>query len=139
MQRDVVSGMAPAISAHLLDGKAIELSQYQGTPVLLHFWASWCGICRVEEKGIDAIATDYPVITVAMQSGDKAAISTYLQQQGLGFPVVADPDGQLASRYGVRAVPASFIIDANGQIRFVELGYTTETGLRLRLWLTGLL
>jgi len=52
--------------------------------------------------------------------------------------VLNDPDGVIATRWGVRAVPASFIVDGAGQIRFVEIGYTTGIGLRLRLWLAGL-
>ena len=137
MQRDAVTGAAPLFAGQLLDGSAVSLSQYHGAPVLVHFWATWCGICRLEEKGIAAIAADHPVITIAMQSGDKEEIGAYLQQQGLEFPVLPDPEGKLASLYGVRAVPASFIIDGKGQVRFMELGYTTETGLRMRLWLAG--
>jgi peroxiredoxin len=137
MQRDVVTDTAPLFTGQLLDGKTVSLSQYEGAPVLVHFWATWCGICRLEEKGIAAIAADHPVITIAMQSGDEEQISAYLQKQGLEFPVLPDPEGRLASLYGVRAVPASFIIDGKGQIRFIELGYTTETGLRARLWLAG--
>jgi thiol-disulfide isomerase/thioredoxin len=139
IQRDAVSGAAPLLAGQLLQGETINLSQYQGAPVLVHFWASWCGICRFEEKGIEAIAADYPVITIAMQSGDKQEISAYMQQRGLEFPVLLDPDGKLASLYGVSAVPASFIIDASGQVRFVELGYSSETGLRMRLWLAAYL
>ncbi len=137
MQRDVVSGVAPMFAGQLVDGNVVSLTEYRGAPVLVHFWASWCGICRLEEDGIDAIAADHPVITIAMQSGDEDEIRAYLQQRGLSFPVLADPQGQLAARYGVSAVPASFIIDASGQVRFVELGYSSETGLRIRLWLSG--
>jgi len=134
-QRGVVEGEAPGIAGQLVDGQQVELSQYRGAPVLVHFWASWCGICRLEEGGIDAIARDYPVITVAMQSGRDDEIRGYLQKQGLSFPTLADPQGEIASEYGIKGVPASFIVDAKGSIRFVEVGYTTETGLRLRLWL----
>ena len=49
--------------------------------------------------------------------------------------MVNDPDGRLAGAWGVHAVPATFIVDTNGEIRFVEVGYTTGLGLRLRLWL----
>jgi peroxiredoxin len=108
--------------------------------VLVHFWATWCPICRTEQDTINAIARDTPnVITVAMQSGSRDEVEKYLKQQGLSFPVLNDPDGRIAAAWGVHAVPASFIIDPDGQIRFVEIGYTTETGLRLRLWLAAVL
>lgn len=135
-QRGVIEGEAPMISAQLLDGKKIELTEYRGAPVLVHFWASWCGICRLEEDSIDAISQDYPVVTVAMKSGRDDEIKQYLKKQNLSFPTIADPLGTIASEYGVKGVPASFILDSEGIIRFVEVGYSSETGLRLRLWLT---
>ena len=135
LQKDTVAGLAPAISGQLLNGKEVSLAQYRGEPLLLHFWASWCGICRLEEDGIDALSKDYPVLSVAMQSGSGEEVSAYMQKQGLEFPVLNDPGGDIASGYGVSGVPASFILDGQGAIRFVEVGYTTSLGLRLRLWL----
>jgi peroxiredoxin len=63
----------------------------------------------------------------------------HLSEQQLSFPVLNDPDGHIAAAWGVHAVPASFIIDTDGQIRFVEIGYTTAIGLRLRLWWAAVL
>ncbi len=137
VQRDLVSGMAPMISAQQLDGSPVSLEQFRGAPVLVHFWATWCGICRLEEQSINAIAQDHALVTVAMQSGDNEEIGAYLKEQGLNFPVISDPHGEIASSYGIKGVPASFILDAKGNIRFVEVGYSTEAGLRLRLWLAS--
>ncbi len=137
-QSGTASGPAPALTGELLDGKPVALAAFAGRPVLVHFWATWCPICRAEEDSIDALARDVPVITVAMQSGNRADGVQFLRKEGLSFPVLNDPDGALAAQWGVRAVPASFIVDGAGQIRFVEIGYTTGVGLRLRLWLAGL-
>jgi alkyl hydroperoxide reductase subunit AhpC len=70
-----------------------------------------------------------------MQSGEAEEVISYMQQEKLQFPVINDPDGIVAQRFGVRAVPSSFVIDENNNIMFRETGFTTETGLRLRLWL----
>ncbi len=137
-QGGTASGPAPALAGELLDGKPVALAAFAGRPVLVHFWATWCPICRAEQGSIDALARTAPVITVAMQSGDRAAVARHLRKEALHFPVLNDPDGVLAAQWGVRAVPASFIVDGAGQIRFVEVGYTTGAGLRLRLWLAGL-
>jgi alkyl hydroperoxide reductase subunit AhpC len=51
------------------------------------------------------------------------------------MPIVLDPDGRLARAWGVRSLPTSFVVDREGEIRTVEVGYTTELGLRARLWL----
>jgi peroxiredoxin len=135
-QRDMVGGAAPALQGVTLAGQAYKLPAHPAQPVLVHFWATWCSICRLEQDSIAAIAHDDPnVITIAMQSGTPEEVARHMREQGIDFPVVNDPDGSLASAWGVHAVPASFIIDRDGRIRFVEVGYTTGIGLRLRLWL----
>lgn len=138
-QRDMVSGPAPALQGITLAGQAYQLAAHSERPVLVHFWATWCPVCRAEQGTIAAIAQDNPhVITIAMSSGTVEAVAKYMREQGMNFPVLNDPDGSLAGAWGVHAVPASFIIAPDGQIRFVEVGYSTEIGIRLRLWLAGI-
>ena len=72
-----------------------------------------------------------------MQSGGGADVQRYLREQDWRVPAIADEDGALSRAFGVRAVPATFFIDAQGQVRYVEVGYTTGIGMRLRLWLAG--
>ena len=135
-QRDIVKGVAPALSGVMLDGKIFSLAAKPTQPVLVHFWATWCPICRAEQGSIESIAHDNPnVITVAMQSGNSSAVQQYMREQSVSFPTINDADGQLSEKWGVRGVPASFIIDTDGKVRFVEIGYTTGWGLRFRLWL----
>lgn len=136
--RGITQGIAPPIEGPSLTGERLSLVELRGGPVLIHFWATWCPICRSEHGSIESIARDYPVITVAMQSGGAAEVQSYVRQHALRVPVLVDEVGDLARAYGVRAVPASFILDQNGVIRYVEVGYTTEAGLRVRLWLAGL-
>ena len=139
MQRDLAHGEALDFSAHLLDDTPVQLAEWhREEPLLLYVWASWCRICRLEQGTIERLAAERNVLTVAMQSGDDAEVIAYQHEHGLHFPVVNDPDGRLAAAYGARVVPAFFVIDRNGMIRFTEVGYTTGWGLRLRLWWAGL-
>jgi thiol-disulfide isomerase/thioredoxin len=133
-QRDAVSGTAPMIVDQSLKGTAIDLDDYRGKPVLVHFWATWCPVCRLENDSIDAIANDHAVISIASWSEGAEDVARFMAENQLSMPVIVDPDGAWASLYGVRAVPASYLIDGQGEIRFIETGYTTEAGLRLRLW-----
>ncbi len=136
-QRDMVSGIAPPLQGITLAGMRYKLPTQK--PVLVHFWATWCPICRTEQGAIQAIAHDHPqVITVAMQSGTAIEVTRFMREQGLSFPALNDSDGSISHAWGVNAVPASFIISPDGKIRFVEVGYTTGIGLRFRLWLAGL-
>ncbi len=127
------SGPAPAFSGQLLDGRTIDLADYRGQPLLLHFWATWCTVCRIEQGSIDNIAKDHAVIAVASQSGSRAQVRKVVEQRGITVPVLVDENGALASLYGIKAYPTSFVIDARGQIHDVEVGYTSELGLRARL------
>lgn len=138
-QRDMVSGAAPALQGTTVAGQSYQLSMHLQHPVLVHFWATWCPICRAEQSSISEIAHDNPnVITVAMNSGKPEEVAKHMKEQNIDFPVLNDPDGNLSNKWGVHAVPASFVIAPSGEIRFVEVGYTTGIGLRFRLWLAGL-
>jgi thiol-disulfide isomerase/thioredoxin len=136
-QRHLVSGTSPAIEATTLGGDQIRLSDFRDKPVLIHFWASWCPVCELEQESIQSISNDYPVVSIAMQSGSELEVSAHLQENKLSFPTIVDEDGKLARQFGVRGVPTSFIITTDKKIKFKEVGYTTETGLRVRLWLAG--
>lgn len=139
-QRDMISGTAPALRGATLTGQTYILPAHPAQPVLVHFWGTWCPICRTEQSSIAAIAHDHPnIITVAMQSGRSEEVARYMREQGIDFPVVNDADGAISNAWGVHAVPASFIIAPDGKIHFVEVGYTTGLGLRLRLWLAGII
>lgn len=130
----MAQGAAPPLEGELVHGGRLDLGQFRGEPVLVHFWATWCPVCRMGDQDIDAIAEDFHVVSVAMQSGGSREISSYMGAEGLDFPVVLDEHGHLASDWGVPGVPASFVVDREGQIRSSTLGYTTEIGLRARLW-----
>ena len=136
-QRNLISGFAPEINATELSGQKISLIDRKGKPVLVHFWASWCPVCRLEEKSINAISQDHEVISIAMQSGNDMEVAAYMKENNLHFPTIIDEHGELAKQYGVRGVPSSFIIDRTGNIKFTEIGYTTEIGLRARIWFAG--
>ncbi len=136
--RDLPVGPAPKLQGMMLTGETKRLEDYRGAPVLVHFWATWCPVCRLEEGSIDNLAEDYPVLTIATGSGETAEIKKHLADNDLSFPVLMDESGVIGADWGIRGVPSSFIVDAQGQIRHVAVGYTTELGLRFRMWLASL-
>jgi thiol-disulfide isomerase/thioredoxin len=137
LTREAPRGPAPPVSGTLLDGSQVSLDDLKGRPALLHFWATWCPICGLQQGAINAIAKDHAVLTIAMDEASADEIRGYLQDAGVNYPVLRDPAGDIARHYAIRGVPTSFILDRESNIRFVETGYTTGIGLRLRLWLTG--
>ncbi|MBE0494163.1 MAG: redoxin domain-containing protein [Thiomicrospira sp.] len=135
MQGDVVRDVAPPFQATNLLGENLSLSDFEGEAVLIHFWATWCPICEFSRDGIEDLAKDYHVISVATQSGDDQTLLDYTEQHNMNPRlIVNDADGSLFKLYGARAVPADFIVDAQGEIAFIEVGLSSSWGMRARLW-----
>jgi thiol-disulfide isomerase/thioredoxin len=132
--RNLMRGPAPLIVDQLLTSERFDLADYHGQPVFVYFWAPWCPLCKLQGSSIESIARDYRVISIAAWAENKAEVMAYMQQRNLNFPVIVDEQGEWAAVYGVKAVPAGFFLDKEAGIYFVESGYTTEIGLRLRLW-----
>jgi thiol-disulfide isomerase/thioredoxin len=138
MTSGLVTGQPPPINQTTLSGQNPMPLIGKG-PALLYFWAEWCGVCRGMQSNVDAVSRDSQVMTVAERSGSGQNVSEYLFKNQLNWSVVNDPDGSIGQAYGVQAVPAMFFINSTGKIVFTSVGYTSEWGLRFRLWLAGLL
>lgn len=135
--RNAASGPAPALVGEGLRGP-VSLASMQGGPVVVHFWATWCGVCSAEEGNVERVAKAVPTITVAVHSGDADDVRTHLEKRGLSFDAVIDPDSAIARRWGVSAFPTTFFVGEDGQISSVSVGYTSTLGMRARAWLAGL-
>lgn len=134
--RDLVTGTPPPIVQTTLAGET-ALHPLGTRPALIYFWAEWCGVCRSMQNSVTQVGKDHPLATVALRSGDDAKLQSYLRDKNLNWPVVNDNGGEIGQRYGVKAVPALFFTDRNGSIVFATAGYTSEWGIRARLWLAG--
>ncbi|MEM9189903.1 MAG: protein disulfide oxidoreductase [Myxococcota bacterium] len=130
--RELASGAAPELAGQTVRGATVSLGAPDGAPKVVHFWATWCGVCKAEEGTIDSFASDRPMITVATRSGSNGAIRAYLDERGLRFDALADPRGSVARAWGVRAFPSTFVVGADGKIASRTVGYTTTVGLHLR-------
>ena len=133
--RNLATGKAPVIRGKLLNGETIDTSQLD-KPLLVYFWATWCPICKAQHGTIESIARDHDVLTIAAWSGSVAEVADYVQEQGTNLRVLVDEGDMLVKQFHVTAVPTSFFVDREGNIRFVSAGYTTDPGYRLRMnWL----
>ncbi len=135
--RDMQGGTMPPLAGQLADGGQTSLEtmlrEAGGRPLLLYVWSSACPICRAEEGAITSLAQDWPVMTLAMQSGDVDTVAKFMRERGLTYPALVDMRGEIAWSLGVRATPAWFVVDRRSAIRFSGIGYTTGWGLRARL------
>lgn len=138
VNRGLVTGMPPEITGTTLDGKVFPGLQSLKKPAVVYFWASWCQVCRAMQDTVRELNGDIPLVTVALQSGDAAEVRRYVEKEGFDVPIVLDEEGAIGKSYGIRGVPAFFILGPDSDIRYSTMGYTSEFGLRVRLWLAGL-
>jgi thiol-disulfide isomerase/thioredoxin len=128
------AGRAPDLRGQIVGGESFAGLESMPKPAIVYFWASWCGVCQTMQSTIMAVASDTPIITIAMQSGDPATVSEYMIRKQFHVPTLVDEDGTVAGAYRLRGVPAAFMVGRDGNIRSATTGYTSEWGLRLRLW-----
>ncbi|QIL88434.1 redoxin domain-containing protein [Microbulbifer sp. SH-1] len=134
--RNMPKGTAPALVAPDINGLPINLQAMTSKgPVLVYFWATWCGYCRVVSPAVSELAEDHQVITIALQSGTPEEVATYQQQHNLNFRTINDPQGALSASWGLQVTPTVAIIDREGRVSAVTSGMSSKWGLKARLWL----
>lgn len=119
---------APDFTLTGLDGQTYTLSELRGHPILLNLWASWCPPCRAEMPAIQQVYEEYRsqgFLVLAMNAtsqDDPASARTFAEGLGLTYPILLDETGDVAHLYGLRALPTTFFIDADGRIADVVIG-----------------
>ncbi len=118
--------IAEDFTVKTVDGRSFRLSEHRGKVVFVNFWATWCPPCREEmpalERLLQRTEKDGLVMLAVSVDADAKAITPFLAEHRFTFEVGLDPTMRLAEAYGVRALPASFIIDHEGRLAALALG-----------------
>jgi peroxiredoxin len=122
-----ISDAAPDFTLKSLEGSNLRLDEYRGQVVLLNFWASWCGPCRQEMPLLDRLHhryedTGFAVIGVNVE-GDAAPAQGIVDQTQVTFPILIDDGQKVSEMYNLQAMPSTVVIDRDGVVRYIHLGY----------------
>ena len=121
----------PAPDFHLtaLDGRTVSPADFRGKKLVVTFWASWCGPCRMELPALEKFYrqthkghADYEIVSISIDD-DRAAAETAATQLKVPFPVLLDPASKTLATYGVDAIPALFVIDKDGKVLHGQVGF----------------
>ena len=128
-----IGSEAPAFALADLDGNPIRLEDLRGRPVIVNFWASWCGPCVDEFPMLQRAAEDHRADGLAMVGivfrDNSESARGFMKRMGASWPAAMDPGEEVAQDYGVYAPPETFFIDANGVVVARQIGSLSRVDL----------
>lgn len=120
-----VGRVAPDFTLTTVTGETVQLSALRGQPVVLNFWATWCGPCQREMPALEASSQRFAgqVVFLAVDQGEsQEVVQSYLDELGITFAVPLDTEMSVGDRYQVLGMPTTFFVDSEGIIRQVWMG-----------------
>ncbi|HUS19598.1 MAG TPA: TlpA disulfide reductase family protein, partial [Terriglobales bacterium] len=129
---DNIGKAAPEFELATLDGKLVKLSDYKGRPVLVNFWATWCGPCKIEMPWFIDLKKKYEsqgfeIIGIAMEDTENEKIAEFVKEMGVNY-VILKGKNAVADAYGdVQGLPTSFYIDREGKIVAQHAGLVSRS------------
>lgn len=131
LQGNAVGAIAPDFTLTTLDGKKVKLSDYRGKAVLLNFWATWCGPCRVEIPWFMDLEKQYGpqglvILGVAMDDDGKSTVTKFAQDMKIDYTVLLGNDNVADEYGGVDGLPTTFYVDRDGKIVKVVAGLVSH-------------
>ena len=116
---------APDFTGELMDGTSITLSELQGKPVIINFWATWCGPCVKEMPAFVRLKDDFgdKIGIIAVNCGDDAeTVKDFVEENGYTFPVVLDEEYSISMLYPTNSIPYTVVLDAEGKVTHISTG-----------------
>ena len=134
LQEPAVSGPAPKWELRDVEGQTVKSSDFAGKVVILNFWATWCGPCRLEIPEFVELQNEYGgnglvVIGASLDEQGPPVVKKFMTNFDVNYPVVMANDRIVADYGGVHAIPTTFVIDRQGNLAAKRVGYTSKSVL----------
>ncbi len=129
---------APDFALPTLGGETVALADLRGQPVVLNFWATWCGPCRAEIPAFSAYADANPDVAVLgiATDGPRSKVAAHARELGITYPVLLS-DRATHQTYGISTIPTTVIVDAEGGVGYAHSGILMRWQLALLVWWFG--
>ena len=128
---------APELRLLGLDGREHALGDLRGKAVLVHFWATWCGVCKMEISSLNSLQRNLPEDTVlwsvVADGTDRALIQSFVREHDIRYPVLL-ADEATVQRFRVTSFPTNYYLDESGTLKQATVGMSTRASMWLRLW-----
>jgi peroxiredoxin len=137
-----VNRPAPDFELQTLDGQVAKLSDYRGKIVLINFWGTWCEPCKAETPALEQAYSelkddDFVILGVnllfqerAQYKRDVDAVQQFITLYGVSYPITLDKDGSVSQSYAIAPIPTSYVIDQQGNMRFIRVGGLTSANVK---------
>ena len=129
-------GLAPDFTVLDMAGSEVNLSDYFGTPIILNFWATWCGPCKSELPAFNSMYEKYKddihFLFINLTDGSRETIegvTRFMEEEGYTFPVYFDTTMEAATKYGAYSIPTTFLIDDEGVPVHSQMGAMPEESI----------
>lgn len=126
---------APKFELPDLSGRPVSLTQYEGKIVLLDFWATWCGPCRLSMPVLEDLQKEYPnelvLLAVNLQESQDD-VREYVSARHITSRVLLDQEGKVGTTYGSESIPMQVLIDQKGIVRDIRMGFSPDMGAHFR-------
>jgi thiol-disulfide isomerase/thioredoxin len=140
LSQALIGGLAPSLHGEFYQGEKTDLESLRGKVVLIDFWATWCGPCRMTMPSLNALHREYGpkgLVIIGISNESQAELNAFQKRMGLDYPLMRDPEGRTQRLYQAFAYPTLALLGKDGKVARIETGAHSQA--TMEAWIRELL